>query len=239
MISLCIPTMDRFDSFLGKYLEHYVKYLQDGLIEEIHICDENGNDYEKIMALYKDIPRFHVYKNDVVLGVFKNKRLVCSKANCEYVALIDSDNFCDASYFIKAKEYIQYSHLSKYCIISPSFAKPAFNFRCYKVITKQTMQYYIQNQLSHILFNTGNYIINKHLLDNVVYDDYIVSKIGPYDVVYYNLLLFQQFEGFEFHIVHDMEYEHVQHEGSIYLKTYQSSIQCYEQFILPSYYRLS
>ena len=239
MISLCIPTMDRFDSFLGKYLEYYVKYLQDGLIEEIHICDENGNDYDKILALYKDIPRFNVYKNDTVLGVFKNKRMVCSKATCEYVALIDSDNFCDASYFIKAKEYILTHRVSKYSIISPSFAKPAFNFRFYQHITKNTLKYYIQNEVTHILLNTGNYIIHKHLIDNVVYDESLCPYISACDVIYYNLLLFQQFEHFEFHVVRDMEYEHVQHGDSIYLKTRHLSIQCYEQYILPSYYMLS
>lgn len=239
MISLCIPTMDRFDSFLGDYLQHYVKYLQDGLIEEINICDENGNDYDKIIALYKDIHRFNVYKNDTVLGVFKNKQMVCSKATCEYVALIDSDNFCDASYFIKAKEYIQNRNLSKYCVLSPSFAKPAFDFRRYQLITKQTMKYYIQNQLSHILLNTGNYIINKHLIDNVVYDESLCPYISACDVMYYNLLLFQQFDAFEFHIVPGMEYDHVQHGDSIYLKTRHLCKECYEHFVLPSYYRLS
>ena len=42
MFSLCIPTMDRFDSFLKGFLE---KYLTFELIDEIIITDENGIDY--------------------------------------------------------------------------------------------------------------------------------------------------------------------------------------------------
>ena len=53
-ISLCIPTMDRFDKFLKGYLEQYIKFLQDGIISEIVICDENGNDHKKIMDKYGD-----------------------------------------------------------------------------------------------------------------------------------------------------------------------------------------
>lgn len=44
MFSLCIPTMNRFDSYLKNNLE---KYLQNNLIDEIVISDENGNDIKK------------------------------------------------------------------------------------------------------------------------------------------------------------------------------------------------
>ena len=47
-ISLCIPTKDRFDNFLNNNLSKYINYLNDGLIDEIIICDENGNDYNNI-----------------------------------------------------------------------------------------------------------------------------------------------------------------------------------------------
>lgn len=237
-IALCIPTMDRFDSFLGNYLTHYVSYLQKGIIDEINICDENGNDYHKIMELYKDVPNFNVYKNDKVLGVFENKRRVSSMSTCDYVALIDSDNFCDANYFIKAKEYIRSRNLSEYCVLAPSFAKPAFNFKCYKIITKDTLKFYFNNELCHILMNVGNYIINKHLIDRVIYDETIVAVTGPFDVIYYNLLLFQQFEHFQLHIVDGMEYDHVQHDDSLYSKTAHIGRDCYNNFIIPSYYRM-
>ena len=42
MFSLCIPTMDRFDKFLSRYLP---KYLANEYINEIIITDENGNGF--------------------------------------------------------------------------------------------------------------------------------------------------------------------------------------------------
>ena len=39
MFTLCIPTLNRFDDFLSKYLP---KYLENKLINEIIITDENG-----------------------------------------------------------------------------------------------------------------------------------------------------------------------------------------------------
>ena len=51
MFSLCIPTMDRFDNFLSKYLP---KYLENEYINEIVITDENGNDIEKIKKEFSD-----------------------------------------------------------------------------------------------------------------------------------------------------------------------------------------
>ena len=53
-ISLCIPTINRFDSFLEKYLLFYVDYLDRNLIDELIICDENGKDYDKIHNKYKE-----------------------------------------------------------------------------------------------------------------------------------------------------------------------------------------
>jgi len=48
-ITLGIPTLNRFDSFLKNNLE---KYLQNKLIDEIVIVDENGQDYEKMIGLH-------------------------------------------------------------------------------------------------------------------------------------------------------------------------------------------
>ena len=49
MFTLCIPTIDRFDNFLSKYLPHY---LNNPLIKEIIITDENGNDAKKIQNAF-------------------------------------------------------------------------------------------------------------------------------------------------------------------------------------------
>lgn len=49
MFSVCIPTMNRYDNYLSKFLP---LYLKNNLIDEIIISDENGNDYNKIMNYF-------------------------------------------------------------------------------------------------------------------------------------------------------------------------------------------
>ena len=109
-ISLCITTKDRFETFLDKSLEKYVTYLDEDIIDEIVICDENGNDYDKILHKYGKFiseNKLRVYKNEKILGVFLNKLKVCKLAKNEYVSLIDSDNFAAKSYFETAKNHIE------------------------------------------------------------------------------------------------------------------------------------
>jgi hypothetical protein len=48
-ISLCIPTYKRFDTFLKKNVE---QYLKSDYIDEIVINDENGEDYDKLVNYF-------------------------------------------------------------------------------------------------------------------------------------------------------------------------------------------
>jgi hypothetical protein len=64
-ISLCITTMDRYDKFLNTLLKKYFEYLQIGIINEIVICDENGNDYKKIYPPnQRKMKNNHVFDED-------------------------------------------------------------------------------------------------------------------------------------------------------------------------------
>jgi hypothetical protein len=225
-ISLCIPTKNRFDNFLNIYLDEYIKYLENKLIDEIIISDEDGNDYNKIINKYQDIlnkyNNFKVYKNNEILGVFLNKLKVCSYASNNYIALIDSDNFCEESYFIKVKEYIlSCDNLSKNLVLSPSYSKPHFSYKSLEniILKKDNINQYTEYNNFGILINTGNYIITKNIIDNIKYDNNILYNISACDVQYFNLLAFKQFEDFEFHIIKDLEYNHNVHNDSEYLKT--------------------
>ena len=210
MFSLCIPTIDRFDSFLDKYLE---KYLENDLIDEIIITDENGNDYFKIINKY---PSIKVYKNDSILGPFLNKLKVMSLASNEWVVLMDSDNFADYDYFKTAKEYILENNLPKNTILSPCMANPNFNFSrdSGKIFKKED---YISDG---VLINAGNYIVNKYLVDSIDISKETenIKKSSACDVIFFNTLLFEQLD-LHFHVVKSMEYLHVVHNGSIYNTT--------------------
>jgi hypothetical protein len=231
MFSLCIPTLDRYDIFLNKYLP---QYLDNELISEIVITDENGNDINKIILNLKNNNNFNklkLIKNDKRLGPFLNKYKACLAAKNEWIALIDSDNFADKKYFDAAKMYI----LSKIgdkknIILAPSKALPNFDFSHLDglVYKKGSFKYnkdYERNNIkkhnanSIILMNTGNYVINKYLINNLdLSKEIYINKSSACDVIYFNTLLFEQLD-LNLHVVTGLEYTHVVHNNSIYLQT--------------------
>ena len=68
--------------------------------------------------------------------------------------------------------------------------------------------------------NAVNYVLNKFLINNLNLQNETdnIQKSSACDVIYFNTLLFEQFD-VNMHIVPDMEYDHVVHNGSIYMQT--------------------
>jgi len=229
MFSLCIPTMDRFDIFLYRYLE---KYLSNEFISEIIITDENGNDIEKIRNIYGENKKLKLYKNENRLGPFLNKIKACSLANNEWIVLMDSDNFAYKNYFSIAKDYIENNIKDqKNIILAPCRANPNFNYShlsgfIYKRgdFTKNSIKEQQlktdNNTISEVLMNTGNYVINKYLINNLNLQNEIdnIKKSSACDVIYFNTLLFEQLD-LHMHVVPNLEYDHIVHDGSIYTQT--------------------
>lgn len=216
MFTLCIPTMDRFDTFLAKSLSKYLTY---DLINEIVVTDENGADVKKINAAFQNA-KLKLYVNDERLGPFSNKLKACSLASNEWIVLMDSDNFADEHYFETAKNYIV-NHIGdqKNIILAPSFAKPNFNYTPYTgtIFKKGNLT---SSGNSECLMNTGNYVINKFLTDGINLSNELdnIKHSSSLDVIYFNTLLFEQLD-LNMHIVPNLEYEHVVHNGSFYLQT--------------------
>lgn len=229
MFSLCIPTLDRFDNFLSRYL---IQYLDNEYISEIIITDENGNDIEKINKAFPNNSKLVLLKNETRLGPFLNKIKACSYAKNEWIALMDSDNFASTDYFIHAKNYIETSiGNSKNVILAPVKARPNFDFShlsgfLYKkgnFVRNNEMD--VQNKKNYhsnrdTLMNTGNYVINKFLVDNLNLQNERdnIGKSSACDVIYFNTLLFEQLD-LNMHVVPGLEYDHVVHNGSIYIQT--------------------
>lgn len=229
MFSLCIPTMERFDTFLKVNL---LKYLDDKNIDEIIICDETGNDIDKINNFFPNNQKLRLFKNETRLGPFANKLKACSLAKNEWIALIDSDNFADTDYFTTAKKYIENVILNqKNIILAPSKAKPIFNYShlngfiykrgsFYKNKLNENKLKTSKNTDSSVLMNTGNYVINKYMIDNINLqsENDKISSSSSCDVIYFNTLLFEQLD-LNLHVVPMLEYNHVVHDGSIYRQT--------------------
>lgn len=250
-ISLCITTMNRFDTFLSKNLDFYLDYLIDNLIDEIVICDENGDDYNKISEKYKHLleqmPNVRIYKNNEKLGVFKNKLEVCKYAKNKYIALIDSDNFPDRKYFETVKNYISKNGnmFPKEIIMAPSRSinhndAPNLNYKEFenKIITKLNIKEHIPKIRFQVLLNTGNYIISKSITDNIQYNNEVMDIISGCDVVYFNLLAFMQFPNLELHVLEDLEYSHTEHSDGEYNKRDPRCDYFRDQIIMPEYYKL-
>lgn len=229
MFSLCIPTLDRFDDFLSRYL---VQYLENEYINEIIITDENGEDIEKINKTFPNNSKLILIKNESRLGPFLNKIKACSFAKNEWIVLIDSDNFADKDYFVLAKKYIEnVVGNSKNIILAPSKARPNYDYSHLSGFIYKKGDFVKNNHLetqtrqshhspSGVCMNTGNYILNKCLIDNLnlEYETDNIKKSSACDVIYFNTLLFEQLDA-HMHVVPGMEYDHVVHRGSIYLQT--------------------
>lgn len=247
MFTLCIPTMDRFDSFLSNYLP---KYLNNILIDEIVITDETGNDAYKIKNAFPNNDKIKVFVNENRVGPFLNKLKACSHASNEWIVLMDSDNFASDDYFVKAAEYISaVIEEQKDVILAPSYASPNFNyshlngfvyekgrFQSNKLLEQQNNT--SNNCNSLIMMNTGNYVINKYLIDNVDLSKEIdnIKYSSACDVIYFNTLLFEQFD-LKLHVVPNMIYDHVVHSGSIYTQT-EAQFRNFNDCIYQRYYNL-
>ena len=247
MYSLCIPTMDRFDKFLNENLK---KYIENPYIDEIIICDENGNDVRKIESTFTS-DKLKLFINSQRLGPFFNKLNCCKRAKNIWIAIIDSDNFADVDYFETASAYIQTNNLHKLCpvILSPDFAKPTFDFKHLDgfIYKKETFKENIEREKanpnkgtsSDVLMNTGNYIINQFLINHIDIRDELQHIIhsSACDVIYFNVLLWEQFDT-ELHIVSGLEYNHEVHQGSVYVQTHNLT-RPFVDYVHSRYYELT
>jgi len=229
-ISLCIPTMDRFDTFLHKYIP---LYLENPHIDEIIICDENGNDYEKIKNLFSHEKLF-VFKNDSRLGALNNKLNVGSRGTSEYLCILDSDNYADESYFLAFKEFIRTNGADPNTIYSPSIAGP-FNYTNFigKTITKDNISFSGEGAGGGMtcLLNTMNFIIPKKLWMDMI--DYIKKNEEPdasfaSDAVYFNMIALCC-NNCKLEVIPGMTYDHVVHAGSYWTSTSNQSLTFFER----------
>ena len=244
MFSLCIPTMNRFDDYLKKYL---VDYLQNELIDEIIISDENGNDIKKIIEYFGKNEKFKFNTNQTRQGPFINKIICCKMAKNNWIALIDSDNFADKDYFIKMKNFIESNSLSKYTILSPDYASRVFQWKSltksgnnlfnkytYRKIEEFILNNNIKNENIKHLLNIGNYVINKSIINDFHYDpqDVIVKKSNSYDVLLFLLICFKELN-IDLYLVKDCHYVHELSKNSVYLECANEgrcyANKCYEE----------
>jgi glycosyltransferase involved in cell wall biosynthesis len=222
-VSLCIPTKNRWN-FLKVNLP---KYLENPYIEEIVICDENGEDAKIISEEYKDNEKIKVYVNTQVLGALLNKRKVVSFAKNDFICLMDSDNFAPLSYFEAWSKYIKEKGLNEKIVYCPARTIPqpnhqGFDYRAFiGSYNFEECKRNFSNVMFNCMLNTGNYIFSKKLYMESEPDEShqeLVSSCKALDVLFQNYLLFIKGNGI-IGIIPNMEYDHIVHDGSYYMET--------------------
>lgn len=248
-ISLCITTMDRFDNFLDKYLDVYLEYLHSGIIQELIICDENGQDYEKILNKYNhgnlDGP-IKLYKNDHILGVFFNKLKVSSYAtDGHFIALIDSDNFVGDDYFYQIRRFIKKNNISIHdaVVLAPTASYPNYEYIKYNnyCFDKYNVSSYIDDITFQVFMNTANYVYTKCINDKLTILPEELKEMDIYDTVYKHLLCFQQIPNYKIYAVENLQYHHAVHDDSYYMKHHKdidNLDEIYKTNILDKFYLL-
>lgn len=243
-ISLCITTKDRFDTFLGAHLRKYVHMLRNGVIQEIVVADENGEDARRIradpelkFALSVELSdSFRLYKNTSVLGVARNKINVCQYArHGHFVALIDSDNFADESYFHCARAYIQKHGIqtTDEVVLCPVFCRPFFDFGVHAGQVYDRSR--IHEKSVDSFLNVGNYVMTEAVAKYIppVDADFSWTEVGALDVMYMHILRLRYLDGYQIHVVPGLAYDHAVHRGSEYLCSQRTMDRLLETRIRP------
>ena len=244
LFSLCITTMRRFDPFLRESFPRYVAMLRAGIIHEIVVSDETGDDVDQIRrhfaAMLNEFPfQIRLYTNEHVLGVYWNKVRTCQYAAAgHFVALMDSDNFADEIYFRRVSAYINEKNIrvTDEAVICPTRSRPYFPVPNYpgRVLDRDAVGAEMRRieadqptQFGNLmgLLNAGNYVMTERTAKYVpvLEPDVTVEMVGAVDVAYIQWLRLKQMERYQIHAVQDHEYIHTVHGGSTYLQTKEAN----------------
>jgi hypothetical protein len=221
-LTLCIPTMNRWS-----FLEHNLaEYLKNPYIDDIVICDENGNDAAMIRQRFPD-PKIRLYVNDRCLGPYLNKRKAVALAKNKFVCLMDSDNFAPLSYFEAWEAFLGGKEPNEQVIYSPYRTIPqanheGFDYSVFKnvYITNKNYKYYWKNiPGATCLYNTGNYIVPKSLFLASDTDPELkfIEEQKSTDVMFQNYFIWKNSGGMMV-AVPGMDYHHIVHNGSYYIQ---------------------
>jgi glycosyltransferase involved in cell wall biosynthesis len=229
-ISLCIPTHNRYDTFLKHNLP---KFMQNKYIKEIIIVDDATDDYDKLVLEYGlDHPKLRLYKQERNVGSFKNKVAAAAYATCEWVCLFDSDNFLDERYFIPLLAEWEKHGMNDKVVYTPTQALPNFILHdewvqyMPKIVTKKEWNVLTNKNIPKPIFvnwflNNGNFVFHKNFITCLQSEEYKKHNCHGVCSIYINWIAIKS--GFTLKFVDDMAYDHIVHENSTYLKSKDDS----------------
>jgi len=214
--SMAIPTMDRYDDYLREYLP---KYIENKYISEIVICDENGEDYKKIQDNFGKCKKIKLFKNEKRLGALRNKIKTLSLCTGDYIALIDSDNFVDESYF---EEMIKFG-MNQNTLLFPSKSLPRADFselQWFNPINYMNWMFVVRSKNMFPKLNDGNGVYPKRFVELLCK---LNIQVEPYAADAFFQVQIAASLGFDICFT-DAEYLHPVPENSVWLETERKSL---------------
>lgn len=212
MISACFTTYNR-DTLLFEAVE---PFLKDERITEIVISDDHSTEeiYQTILWKYNGVDKVKIFRNEVNVDCYRNKKLAVERATNEWVFILDSDNifskeFIDAC--LCAQDFLSGNDANM--AFAPSFAKPHFNFTelSGKLLCGDNISSLLDIGSCTTMLNAMNYYVNRQEFLNVW--DGSVNPVTS-DSIFHNYNWLNA--GNSIYVVGGMQYDHRVHSGSHY-----------------------
>jgi len=207
-LSLCITTWNRVDLTL----KCFEQVLDDIYVDEIVIVDDCSDIeiYNQLAEAVKDMQKVKLYRNEVNLDCYRNKREAISKSSNEWCILFDSDNIMTKDYVTKIYSQLWVEDIA----LMPEGALPNFIYSDYAGLyfDKYNVSEYIDRPMFETMLNCANYFVNR--------DFYLKVWDGTVDPVTSDSL-YQNFnwlmnEGMVY-VVPELFYDHLVHPQSHYI----------------------
>ena len=197
------------------------------LISEILLVDDASTDdsWKKLLDKFGDNEKIRLTQQYKRRGMSQNKADAIGLSRSEWVAIIDSDNIVDPSYFSALSELSPHVYQPE-DILMPEFAKEQFDYRQFSGmwIDKSNVKEVISTPMGNCLFNTANYVVNKSFYYKTYRHnpEHIASDTIWHN---YNHLL----AGGKFFVVPGLQYIHTVHPESGFLEDAQYNMKMAEQ----------
>lgn len=209
-ISVCIPTWDR----VSMTIQAFEKVLNDERVSEIVLCDDCSDDsvFQQLKSLTANYPKVKVFRNEVNIDCYQNKRQTIGFSTNQWNILFDSDNILGVDYIDKIFAIENWDVNTVYC---PVFAQPHFDYRAFEhlLIDKHNVAHYVNEPMFLTALNTMNFFVNQNS-----YKEVWDAKVDPVtsDSIYFNYCWLNS--GRKIKFVDGLTYFHRVWPGSHYQK---------------------
>jgi glycosyltransferase involved in cell wall biosynthesis len=210
LISIAVTTYNRAEMTV----KSFEKVLDNPNVAEVVIVDDfsNPKTFHELGEMLPVHSKINLYRNQQNLGMSRNKAHAISLCKSDWVCILDSDNVIDNDY---VEAFESEENKLNFMIYAPSFARPNFDYRKYEGQTfhRFNVKQFLNESEFSCMINTCNYVVNR--------DWYAATyrhnpEMKETDTHWFNYC-HMDFKG-GIKIVSGMEYDHLVHTGSGWMK---------------------